>query len=67
MRPKYWVKSHDAGLVYSGIVAWVAWINDITRSLEDGLAEEKAKAGNYDEVMKPNYIEVENGESFVLA
>jgi len=67
VRPKYWVKSHDAGLVYSGIVAWVAWINDITRSLEDGLAEEKAKAGNYDEVMKPNYIEVENGDSFVLA
>jgi hypothetical protein len=40
VRPRYWVKSHDAMLVYSGVVAWLAGIKDFGRTLEDGLVEE---------------------------
>jgi hypothetical protein len=65
VQPKYWVKSHDAGLIYSGIVAWLAWVNDITRSLDDGLEEEAGKSGVVDR-KKPTLVEVENGGFFVL-
>ncbi|KAK4443341.1 hypothetical protein QBC34DRAFT_212361 [Podospora aff. communis PSN243] len=64
VRPKYWVKSHDAGLLYSGLIAWLAWINDITRSIEDGLAEEAGKSGV--DAGMPKLVEVDNGDCFVL-
>jgi hypothetical protein len=64
VRPKYWVKSHDAGLLYSGLIAWLAWINDITRSIEDGLAEEAGKSGV--DAGMPKVVEVDNGDCFVL-
>ena len=68
-RPRYWVKSHDAPLGYAGIVAWVAWVNDVARTLRSGLDEEKEEVnGGEDrgERKEPNVVEVENGGCFVL-
>jgi len=60
-RPRYWVKSHDSMLPYSGILAWLANVVDIRRSLQSGLDEEgETKEG------RPNLVEVENGGYFVL-
>jgi hypothetical protein len=68
-RPRYWVKSHDAPLGYAGIVAWLAWVNDVARTLRSGLDEEKEEVnGGEDrgERKEPNVVEVENGGCFVL-
>lgn len=43
-RPRYWIRSHDAPLAYTGAMAWLVWIKDVKRSLLSGL-EEEAKGG----------------------
>lgn len=78
VRPRYWVKSHDAMLVYSGVVAWLAWMKDFGRTLEDGLVEEGGGEGELEggdgdadadgggNGRKLGLVEVENGGCFVL-
>ncbi|KAK0724040.1 hypothetical protein B0H67DRAFT_549915 [Lasiosphaeris hirsuta] len=66
-RPKYWVKSHDAPLLYGGVAAWLLWINDVARTLGSGLDEEERVKGAEDgERMEPCLVEVDNGDCFVL-
>ncbi|KAK3358142.1 hypothetical protein B0T25DRAFT_177124 [Lasiosphaeria hispida] len=66
-RPKYWVKSHDAPLLYGGVAAWLLWINDVTRTLKSGLdEEERVKGSEHGERKEPYLVEVENGGCFVL-
>jgi hypothetical protein len=66
VKPKYWVKSHDAPIRYGGVL----WgVSDIDRSLNWGLAEEKKNCmatGKTGDPRRPNLIEIENGECFVL-
>jgi hypothetical protein len=66
-KPKYWVKSHDAMLGYSGVIAWVAKTNDVARTMKSGLEEEREKGGvERGEGKEPNLVEVGNGGCFVL-
>ena len=59
---KYWISTHDDRLSYGGLVWWFA--NDIFRTLEWGLKQEKRGEG---EVMKEVKVEeVQNGECLVL-
>ena len=59
---KYWISTHDDRLSYGGLVWWFA--NDIFRTLEWGLGQEKRGEG---EVMKEVKVEeVQNGECLVL-
>ena len=66
-RPKYWVKSHNSMLLYSGVIARLVWINDIARTMQSGLEEEEDMSeGANSEKRRPNLVEVENGECSVL-
>jgi hypothetical protein len=53
-------------------VAWLAWVNDVARTLRSGLdveqkGEEEGKGGEgRGERKEPNVVEVENGGCFVL-
>jgi hypothetical protein len=67
VRPKYWIKSHDSPIHYGGPVLW--GVKDVYRSLEWGLEEEKKNCMVMDQtndLTRPNLIEIDNGECFVL-
>lgn len=67
-RPKYWVKSHDSRLNYNGAI--MIGVRDIFRSLDWGLEEEKKEKelkGEEADSRRPNFVEVGNGDCFVLA
>ncbi|KAI3392705.1 hypothetical protein diail_5262 [Diaporthe ilicicola] len=67
--PRYWVRSHDAPLRYSGGIMRALMTTDFVRTLEYGLEEEKKqrmKEGKTDELRKPNLIHVRNGACLVL-
>jgi hypothetical protein len=67
VKPKYWVKSHDSPIDYRGLLLW--GVNEIYRSLDWGLEEEKKTciaAGQAGDLNKPNFIQIENGDCFVL-
>jgi hypothetical protein len=68
-RPRYWVKSHDMLLRYTGVAPWLIRVNDVARSLRSGLDEEakdvivgEDRGGR----KEPNLVEVDNGGCFVL-
>lgn len=65
-KPKYWVKSHDAPLGYSGLVLLLTWTNDIFRTLQWGLDQEASDAMGSGGDRRPNFVEIENGDCFVL-
>lgn len=57
--PRYWVRSHDAPLRYSGGLMRALMATDVMRTLEYGLEEEKKqrmKGGETDELSKLNVI-----------
>jgi hypothetical protein len=67
VKPKYWIKSHDAPIDYRGPVMW--GVKEIDRSLDWGLEEEKKSytaKGQTSDLWRPNLIEIGNGECFVL-
>lgn len=66
VRPKYWIKTHDQLFIYSGLVSWI--IRETERTLESALVLEKNEDGDGAEKRKkPNLIEVEGGECFILS
>ncbi|KAJ7062022.1 hypothetical protein C8F01DRAFT_1136175 [Mycena amicta] len=63
-KPRYWVKTHDAPLIYSGVVMFLGWVTDYFKTLDEGLEmEAKGKSKG----ARPNFVEVAMGDSFVLA
>ncbi|KAK4125452.1 hypothetical protein N657DRAFT_642175, partial [Parathielavia appendiculata] len=76
--PRYWVKSHDARLGYTGVLPFLARTNDVRRTMQSGLEEEEDKlklegegdvnggGGGGEGRREPNFVEVENGSCFVL-
>lgn len=70
LQPRYWVKSHDAVVKYTGLIGRLT--RDYARTLMDGLnlqgSNEKARGDNAhdDEDRTTDFVEIQNGESFVL-
>lgn len=70
LRPRYWIKSHDAVVKYTGLIGRLT--RDYSRTIMDGLklreSERKPPSDKEqeDEGRNPNFVEVENGHSFVL-
>lgn len=62
MRPRYWVRSHDAPLKYRGVVMLTTY--DVSHELEDGAVG--VEAGGKDSPRRPNLVNIDNGGSFVL-
>lgn len=62
MRPRYWVRSHDAPLKYRGVVMLTTY--DVPHELEDGAVG--VQAGGSESTRKPNLVDIDNGASFVL-
>ncbi|KAF7304314.1 hypothetical protein HMN09_00833200 [Mycena chlorophos] len=65
-RPRYWVKSHDAPLVYTGLVMFLGRVKDYWKTIDEGLEKEKAEKGAESFGDRPNFVEVEMNQSFVL-
>lgn len=59
---RYWISTHDDRLRYGGLVYWLA--NDIFRTLEWGLGQEKK--GEAEVVREVKVEQVENGDFTVL-
>ncbi|KAH7407072.1 hypothetical protein DE146DRAFT_418499 [Phaeosphaeria sp. MPI-PUGE-AT-0046c] len=59
---KYWISTHNDRLSYGGLVWWLA--NDIFRTLEWGLKQEKRGEGDVKKEVKVE--EVQNGHCLVL-
>ncbi|KAJ4984483.1 hypothetical protein SVAN01_10035 [Stagonosporopsis vannaccii] len=59
---KYWINTHNDRLSYGGVVWWI--VKDIFRTVEWGLGQEKAQAGDKKKEVKVE--EVGNGDCFVL-
>ncbi|KKY38986.1 hypothetical protein UCDDA912_g01018 [Diaporthe ampelina] len=69
LEPRYWVRSHDSPLRYSGAVMRLRMTTDVIRTLEYGLEEERKevlKWGKVDDLRRPSLVEVGNGKCFVL-
>lgn len=64
LRPKYWIKSADAHLLYQGLI--LKTVRDIRVTLEEAL-EEETKTNDDITRPSPNLVEVGNGQCFVLA
>ena len=66
LKPAYWIKTHDSTLLYNGLFSLV--IRDVFRSMESGIEELQRKSDKAPEdLKKPNLIEIESGECFVLS
>lgn len=65
MKPKYWVQTGDAKLLYWGIVVWLMGVYDVFNTLEWGLQKEAEKNGGV-QGKRPNYFEIDNGDCLVL-
>ncbi|ROW01921.1 hypothetical protein VMCG_05510 [Cytospora schulzeri] len=68
-KPRYWVRSHDTVLGYSGVFMRLIGVNDVKRTLDDGLEEEartQGKTNDEGDKRRPNLVDVANGECFVL-
>nr|GAT47576.1 predicted protein [Mycena chlorophos] len=65
-RPRYWVKSHDAPLIYTGLVMFLGRVKDYWKTIDEGLEKEKAEKGAESLGDRPNFVEVEMNQSFVL-
>lgn len=68
-RPRYWVRSHDCVPTYTGLIGW--FTRDFPRSLLDGITEYTGtqKTGvppDEEDDHRPNLVNIENGESFIL-
>lgn len=64
-KARYWVQTSDAKLLYTGVVMWLLATTDVFRTLDWALQKEAEENGGA-EGKRPNYLEVGNGESFVL-
>ncbi|KKY34863.1 hypothetical protein UCDDA912_g05135 [Diaporthe ampelina] len=64
-KPKYWIQTADAKLLYSGVVMWLLATTDVFHTLDWGLQKEAEKNDGV-EGMRPNCLEVKNGECLVL-
>ncbi|KIX94304.1 uncharacterized protein Z520_10014 [Fonsecaea multimorphosa CBS 102226] len=66
---KYWLQTHHAALVYSGIMMRLLWVHDTPKTIQWALEKEAQESGNDVEHKggRPNVIEVDNGGCFVLA
>ncbi|KAJ0115017.1 hypothetical protein J7T55_001424 [Diaporthe amygdali] len=67
--PRYWVRSHDSPLRYSGAIMRLLMTTDVPRTLEYGLEEEKKqmlKGGKVEDLRVPDLVKVRNGECLVL-
>lgn len=62
---RYWIQTADAKLLYTGVIMWLLATTDVFRTLDWGLQKEAEKNGGV-KGRRPNYLEVGNGESFVL-
>lgn len=67
-RPRYWVRTHDTLLGYSGVFMRLLRVTDVERTLDDGLEEEARAQGkkNDEGHSRPNFVDIGSGESFVL-
>ncbi|POS74110.1 hypothetical protein DHEL01_v207504 [Diaporthe helianthi] len=65
MKPKYWINTGDAKLIYWGIVFWLLGTYDVFHTLDWGLQKEAEKNGGV-QGRRPNYLETANGDWFVL-
>lgn len=65
LKPRYWVQSGDAKLIYGGIMFWLLGIHDVFNTLDWGLEKEAEKNGGV-KGRRPNYLEIENGDCLVL-
>lgn len=65
VKPKYWLRMHDSYLAYGGVLMWLLWTNDVFRTLDDALKQEAAAGKG--ESRRPNLVEVESGQHFILA
>lgn len=65
LKPKYWVQTGDAKLLYWGLVIWILGIYDVFNTLEWGLQKEAEKNGGV-EGRRPNYHDIDNGDCLVL-
>lgn len=63
VRPRYWVRSHDMMHKHMGLLMRLAGTHDVPRTLER--ADGKTGAGET-ETRRPNLVDIENGDSFVL-
>lgn len=63
VKPKYWVKSHDTVLIYSGVVGRM--LRNIPRTLQSALDKERVD-GRDAKAEMPRFVEAENGGSVVL-
>lgn len=66
LKPRYWVKSADALLLYQGLV--LKGVSDVWGTLDEALEQERSKseAKLVESLKRPNLVEVQNGECFVL-
>ncbi|KUI70606.1 hypothetical protein VM1G_06294 [Cytospora mali] len=68
-RPRYWVRTHDSTLLYRGVFMRLIRVNDVSRTLDQGLEEEakaQGKTKEEGERRRPNFVDVASGECFVL-
>lgn len=65
MKPKFWINTGDAKLLYWGVVFWLIGTYDVFNTLDWGLEKEAEKNGGV-QGRRPNYLEIENGDWFVL-
>ncbi|KAM0815562.1 hypothetical protein AB5N19_01361 [Seiridium cardinale] len=68
-KPKYWIKTADAALLYSGLVMRMMGVKDAWRTLDEAMEIEKKsgkEAQDVEAFVRPNLCEVNNGGCFVL-
>jgi hypothetical protein len=65
LKPKYWVATGDAKLLYGGIILRLLRTYDVFETVDYGLEKEAEKNGGV-QGRRPNYLETDNGDCLVL-
>ncbi|KAG8165959.1 hypothetical protein KVR01_004511 [Diaporthe batatas] len=65
MRPNYWIITDSSKLIYGGVLFWLLGPYDVFHTMEWALEKEAEKNGGV-QGRRPNHLEVENGDWFVL-
>jgi hypothetical protein len=61
-KAKYWIRTHGEAVIERGVIAWLVGYQHVT--FDEALQAERAGAGK--ELEKPIFVDIANGESFVL-
>lgn len=65
MKPNYWISTDNSRLIYWGVMFWMLGPYDVFDTIDSGLQKEAEKNGGI-QGRRPNHLEVENGDWFVL-